>query len=134
MLGLEPAITFAEHYFLSFIIIDKQICVMALTFLAVLPPESSIAQTSISLVCKTGLTNPVVVAPSSVLSTSVLKRGNRGERNYFFLSFLTALEKEKKRCKKYGKRLINVCASINGVFRIFKQNERGDWKQFIMLS
>jgi len=52
---------------------------MALTFLAVLTPEPRRAQTPISLVCKTGLTNPVVLALSSALSTSVLEPGNREE-------------------------------------------------------
>ena len=64
---------FGGHYFLSFTIIEKLCaCVVVLTFLAVLSLEPKSTQTSISLVCKTGLTNPVVLTLSPVLPTSVL--------------------------------------------------------------
>ena len=57
---------------------------MALTFLAVLPPEPKRTQTSISLVCKTGLTNTVVLALWSVLSTSILQQENKEKGSNFY--------------------------------------------------
>ena len=57
---------------------------MALTFLAVLPPEPRSTQTSITLVCKTGLKNPVVLALLPLLSTSILQQEKREKGNNLY--------------------------------------------------